>query len=304
MNKKVLVYGPVFADLIYSELDGKPEVGKEVFAKDFLVTSGGLSITAVGLSRLGFSTKLIAEVGDDHFGQHIIKSLKSEEIDISDLEILEGAETNISTAFVYNNDRGFITKMGSRADLDKLHIKINSNLKKETVSHFHSLLDFDDDIYKLLKKAKEHKLRTSLVTGWDGVKKYTENRENLVNIFKYTDYFFCNLLEAKTLTSLDNNKDILYKFRDWGVKPVITLGANGAVTISNNKIIYSNEPPKVDFLDPTGAGDSFAAAFIAGLEKDYKLKKCLNMGVYCGSKSTEKIGGSTAFPKWEEIKEL
>ncbi|TDP25588.1 carbohydrate kinase family protein [Halanaerobium congolense] len=304
MNKKILVYGPVFADLIYSKLDGKPKVGKEVFAKNFLVTSGGLSITAVGLARLGFPTKLIAEVGNDHFGKHILKKLHSEKIDVSDIEILENAQTNISTAFVYNNDRGFITRMGSRTDLEKLHIKIISKFKKGDVSHFHTLLDFDKNIYNLLQEAKKYKIRTSLVTGWDGAKKYTENRENLVNIFKYTDYFFCNLLEAKILTALDSNKDILYKFRDWGVRPVITLGAEGAVTISDNKIIYSAVPPDVDFVDPTGAGDSFAAAFIAGLEKNYKFEKCLKIGVFCGSKSTEKIGGSTAFPKWEEIEEL
>ena len=301
MAADILVYGPVFADLIYSKLNESPEVGKEVFADDFIISAGGLAITAVGLSRLKLNTKLIAEVGDDFFGKYLINNLQSENIDIDDIEILKNAATNITTAFVYNNDRGFITKMGAKADEDKIHKKIISNFKNESINHFHSILEFDEEIYNLLKEAKKYKIRTSLVTGWDGVKKYTENKENLVNIFKYTDYFFCNLLEAKTLTSADSKKDILYKFNNWGVKPVITLGSEGAMSISDDQKISMVEAPKVEFLDPTGAGDSFAAAFIAGLENNYELKKSLKLGVYCGSKSTEKIGGSTAFPEWENI---
>ena len=302
MEIKIVIYGPVFADIIFSDLEEKPEVGKEIFSNQFLITSGGLAITAVGLARLGVKPELISVIGDDIFGNYIFNKLQSEGIDLKNLEKIDNGSTNISTAFVYNNDRGFITQMGSKADINKIHNKIASIFKDEKVNHFHSLLEYDRDIKFLLKAAKANGIRTSLVTGWNGVKKYKENKEYLVNIFKFTDYFFCNLMEAKTLTSLGKKEDILYKFNQWGVKAVITLGDEGAITVSENKKIYEVDAFDIDFVDPTGAGDSFAAGFIAALEKEYNLREALKLGVYCGSKSTEKVGGATAFPKWEKLK--
>ncbi len=300
MKNKIVVYGPVFADVIFSDLDHKPEVGKEVYSKDFLLTPGGLSITAVGLARLGLKAELISVIGDDFFGNYIFDNLQSKGIDLKYLEKKSNGSTNITTAFVYNNDRGFITKMGS-SDVNKIHNKIIPLFKQEKVNHFHSILEYDNRIRLLLKKAKANGVRTSLVTGWEGAKKYEKNTEYLVNLFKVTDYFFCNLMEAKVLTSLEKKEDILCKFNQWGVQAVITLGAEGAVAISENKQICRVVSPEVDFLDPTGAGDSFAAGFIAALEKGYDIRKALKSGVYCGSKSTEKIGGATAFPGWYEV---
>lgn len=302
MESKIVVYGPVFADIIFSDLNEKPEIGKEVFSDQLLITSGGLAITAVGLARLEVQPELISVIGDDFFGNYILNQLRSEEIRLKNVEKIKDGSTNITTAFVYNDDRGFITKLGSKVDLNKIHKKIRFLFEQEKVNHFHSLLEYDEDIKLLLKDAKAKNIRTSLVTGWEGVKKYKENQEYLVDIFEFTDYFFCNLMEAKALTSLENKKDILYKFNQWGVQPVITLGAKGAMTISKNKEILEIDSLNVDFMDPTGAGDSLTAGFIAALEKNYDLKKALKLGVYCGSKSTEKIGGSTALPNWEEIK--
>ncbi|MFP4372680.1 MAG: carbohydrate kinase family protein [Halanaerobium sp.] len=301
MENKVVVYGPVFADIIFSDLEDKPEPGKEVFSKDFLLTSGGLAITAVGLARLELNPELISVIGDDFFGDYIFDNLQSEGINLKNIEKVKNGATNITAAFVYNNDRGFITKMGSLADINKIHKKIISLFKQKKVSHFHSILEYDDRIMFLLKKAKANGIRTSLVTGWEGVKKHKENTEYLVTLFEVTDYFFCNLLEAKALTSLEKKEDILYKFNQWGVQAVITLGAEGAVAISRNGQICSVDSLEVDFLDPTGAGDSFAAGFIAALEKGYDIREALELGVYCGAKSTEKIGGTTAFPGWKEV---
>ena len=63
---------------------------------------------------------------------------------------------------------------------------------------------------------------------------------------------------------------------DMGAKMVIvTCGKHGASLYTGKEIIHS-PARKVKALDTTGAGDSFAAGFIAAFLKDKNLNYCLD----------------------------
>jgi sugar/nucleoside kinase (ribokinase family) len=61
----VLVYGPLFCDLIFTGLPAMPTLGTETFAGDFTIAIGGSAIVAAALHRLGAKVGLIAELGSD-----------------------------------------------------------------------------------------------------------------------------------------------------------------------------------------------------------------------------------------------
>jgi len=42
---------------------------------------------------------------------------------------------------------------------------------------------------------------------------------------------------------------------------------------------YSIDPPKLKIVEKTGAGDAFAAGFVAGLIKKKPIEYCLKLGV-------------------------
>ena len=42
---------------------------------------------------------------------------------------------------------------------------------------------------------------------------------------------------------------------------------------------YSINPKKIKVVDKTGAGDAFAAGFVAGLIKNKNIEFCLNLGM-------------------------
>ncbi|MEZ4719325.1 MAG: hypothetical protein R2851_25035 [Caldilineaceae bacterium] len=69
----VLVYGPVFCDIIFTDLPSLPVLGTEIFAGDLTATVGGSAIVAAGLHRLA-RVGLIADLGADPFSA-IIRSV-------------------------------------------------------------------------------------------------------------------------------------------------------------------------------------------------------------------------------------
>ena len=48
----VLVYGPVFCDIIFTDLPSLPVLGTDIFAGDLTATVGGSAIVAAGLVML------------------------------------------------------------------------------------------------------------------------------------------------------------------------------------------------------------------------------------------------------------
>ena len=91
---------------------------------------------------------------------------------------------------------------------------------------------------------------------------------------KYTDILFINQHEEKYLTELFGTVDI----RELGPDIVVsTLGSKGCKVISNSEIITVGVVP-ADLVDPTGAGDSFAAGFLTGFVKNYPIEKCAQIG--------------------------
>ncbi len=68
----------------------------------------------------------------------------------------------------------------------------------------------------------------------------------------------------------------------FGVSVVLTLGARGALTQVGGDVLRAT-PPAVDVVDTTGAGDAFAAALAAALDRGSGLATALAEGVDAGA---------------------
>ena len=75
---------------------------------------------------------------------------------------------------------------------------------------------------------------------------------------------------------------------------IIKLGAAGCYGLSNT---FSGIVPatKVDVVDTTGAGDAFAAGFIAALTKDDGFRSACMAGNRAGSKICTRLGAIAAW---------
>ena len=113
--------------------------------------------------------------------------------------------------------------------------------------------------------------------------------EELHKPIKRANAVFLNKKEVKILTG-ENLESGAQTLLDTGAKMVVvTCGKDGANLYTKDNIIHS--PVKeTAALDTTGAGDSFAAGFIAAYIKDKKLEECLNFANTVASSCVGKIG--------------
>ena len=62
--------GVTNVDLLYQGMERIPDVGEELYCKDFdLQLGGGLPATLINLGRLGIETKIATELGTDIFSE-------------------------------------------------------------------------------------------------------------------------------------------------------------------------------------------------------------------------------------------
>ena len=78
MNVDLAVLTPAYLDYTFVGLEALPGPGEERFAGDMLRSPGGGAITAVGATRLGLTTALVAPLGDDLAGNFVRRALDEE----------------------------------------------------------------------------------------------------------------------------------------------------------------------------------------------------------------------------------
>ena len=71
--------------------------------------------------------------------------------------------------------------------------------------------------------------------------------------------------------------------------------------IKHNKSIYNIPAINANAIDTTGAGDLYAAGFLAGMIKNKSLEECGNIGSLIAGKVTEVIGAKLNDNQWQAV---
>jgi sugar/nucleoside kinase (ribokinase family) len=145
-------------------------------------------------------------------------------------------------------------------------------------------------VTRLLKEARDRKIATAVDPASVGFLREV-GPETFLKWTQGTGTIFANLDEALELTgSVDLNLQMqtLGRFYD---RVVIKRGVAGAAVGSRKGVALSMPAPMSDVVDTTGAGDAFAAAFLATELKGGSLEACLRAGIAAGSEAVGTIGG-------------
>ena len=238
----------------------------EVEIKNLLLSVGGsASNFTVGLSRLNVNTGIIARIGKDYFGEVVIKEFEHEGVNTERL-----LKTDLQTGKVFIaveplGERSMYTFIGAnkKFELQKEDMEYINNSK---ILHITQM--YKDVVIEASKHANILSFNPGAILSSFGINK-------LEKIIERTDILFLNKKEMNILTGMEID-DGASMLLDIGTKIVIvTCGENGANLYTKKGLIHS-PARKVKAIDTTGAGDSFAAGFIAAYIKGKKLNKCLD----------------------------
>ncbi len=297
----VLVVGELNVDLILNRIDGFPEIGKEKLAEEMTLTLGSSSaIFASNLSALGARVAFLGKIGNDQFGELVLKSLKQKGV-FTDFIIRDSSlNTGATIVLNYDEDRAMVTHPGAMEHLTIEDIKPEI-LQQARHLHFSSYFlqpGLRKDVPQMFKMAKQAGLTTSFDAQWDPEEKWELDVEG---ILPNVDVFLPNQQELIHLTRQVNIDEAIRTLRAQHVVAV-KIGAEGSYVWhkgrGNRMPAFKNEA----VVDAIGAGDSFNAGFIFKFIQQAPLEECQRFGNLCGALNTTAAGGTTAFVNFEQIR--
>ena len=234
-------------------------------AKDIKQSCGGSAAnTLVTASMLGSKTFFSFRVAEDLFGNLFCEELKLAEIEMRQVESRPKGNTGTCLTLVTEDaDRTMATHLGVTEDISSNDIDFEA-IKRSKHAYIEGYLVANASGFEAARATQEtaRKSGTNLaITLSDPglVENFKSEFEILVK--NGIDLVFCNLSEAKLLTREDDLETCKKKMREIVPRFVITLGEHGSYAF-DGKAGYSSQSPKIKAQDSTGAGDTFAGAFL------------------------------------------
>ena len=84
----------------------------------------------------------------------------------------------------------------------------------------------------------------------------------------------------------------------------LTLGAEGAVLLEDGQEVAQAQPPAVEAVDGTGAGDAFTACLVVSLLEGRTREEGLRRACAAGALAASRFGAQTSLPTAEEVDAL
>lgn len=300
----VLVIGELNVDLILNQIESFPQIGKEILAKQMVLTLGSSSaIFACNLSSLGAKVAFIGKLGKDIFGDLVIKILEEKGVDTSMIIRREELATGATIVLNAEEDRAMITHPGA---MDQLSISDISTEQFSLAKHLHfssCFLQpaFKNDLTILFSKAKNMGLSTSFDPQWDPQEQWNLN---LKDILPFVDVFLPNEKELLKLTKKKTMEGALESLNDLGSALIVKMGNKGSLSLYEGRTLFKPSFLNENVVDAIGAGDSFNAGFLYKYIHDAPIDECQEFGNLVGAISTTSAGGTTAFNNPEQIMDI
>jgi sugar/nucleoside kinase (ribokinase family) len=287
----VLVVGDVVTDIIAIP-EGPIVRGSDRRAKIRSRPGGSAANLAVWLGSLGAAVTFAARVAavDVESWSAYFRSRRVAPILAADPDLPSGVLISIVDV---DGERSFLTDRGANLNLNAqdLPAAVLDGVSVLAVSGYSYFADRPRDaVMGLMKAARERKIRTIVDPASVGFLREV-GAETFLRWTQGTGTIFANTDEALELTgSSDPNLQMqtLGRFYD---SVVLKRGAAGAALGGRKGVTISLPAPVTAVVDSTGAGDAFAAGYIAAGLAGGTTEDCLRAGIDAGAKAVAIIGG-------------
>ncbi|WZH38223.1 MAG: PfkB family carbohydrate kinase [Microbacterium enclense] len=285
----VLVSGRVYSDLVFSGAP-IPSPGAEVYADAFTISPGGAANRAVAASRLGATTSLLSEFGDDPIGRIVEDMLRAEpDLDLSGCRRLADHQSPISVAITDGPERSFVT-----FELPATELAWHGALPR--TAH----VGVGEEVPAWARELRERGCLLFGGVGWDASGLWSDD---LLARLAGVDAIVFNEIEALSYTRAATAEDALEVLAAHVGVVVVTLGADGALAADGSDRVRV-PAPRVAAVDPTGAGDAFTGAFMASTAWGWSLADRTRLAVAVAACTVRGAGGARSTPTPAQVGEL
>jgi sugar/nucleoside kinase (ribokinase family) len=303
---EVACLGILVADVLARPVDKFPERGRLVLVDRMELHTGGCAgNTAIGLSRIGVSASVIGKVGRDGFGDFYLGVMQREGVESSGIARDDSANTSSTMVMVHGDgERSFIHYLGANGTLRAADVNLDraAGAKVLHVAGAFLMPAFDGEpTARILREARQRGLITSLDTAWDGSGRWMKT---IAPCLEHLDYFLPSIEEARMIVGGGSPEEIADAFLARGVGVVaLKMGEGGCYAASRTERVRM-PAFAVKAIDATGAGDAFAAGFLAGVVKGWNLRVTARFANAVGALCTLAIGTTAGIRSMEETLEF
>jgi sugar/nucleoside kinase (ribokinase family) len=303
---EVFCVGNAVADVLARPVDDLAPPGTSQRLQEVALGPGGNGInTGMALARLGVKVRVAAPVGNDRLGRMIRAALREKGVDDANLVTLEGARTSVSIVLVQaNGERRLLHFRGANAAFSDQHLDW-SLVEGMRVLHYASafaLPAFDGaPLERTMARAKRLGCLTSINVCWDLQGRWLTL---LQPVLPNTDFIFPNVEEGRQLTGETEPAAIARCLRGLGARTVVVKLGPAGCYVDGPEGMFASLGFAVQALDTTGAGDCFAAGFLAALCRGDSLSQAARFANAAGALCTLGMGGADSAPTHQQILEF
>jgi 2-dehydro-3-deoxygluconokinase len=285
-----------------------PRPGRLRHASSLELKIGGAeSNLAIALSRLGLSAGWAGYLGDDEPGQLVLDRIRAEGVDTSQVRRIKERPTGLYLREQIGTDvRVYYYRLGSAASTMHTDAFESGYLGGATFVHLTGITPALSEECRafVLWAAREARASGALVSfdvnyrsklwGTQDARAFVE--EILPDVY----LLFAGDEEARALWGRDDEALVRELAREGPKEIVLKRGSAGSLALIEGKAL-EHQAFAVAQVDPVGAGDAFAAGYLAGHLWDLPAEDRLRAANAMGALSVATLGDYEGLPDEDEL---
>lgn len=279
-----------------------PKPGETLIGNSYQIGFGGKGANqAVAAARLGAEVALIAKLGRDVFGENSLKNFQDQGIGTNHIFFDDHQPSGVAPIWVdeQTGQNSIIVIPGANNTMTAADVRSAASAIESAslvVAQLEVPIQCNVEAFRIARKA-----------GITTILNPAPAAELPAELMRLTDILIPNESEAELLSGISvtdkaTAATAATKLRSMGGKNVIiTLGANGAYALLENRTALNADAPKVDPIDTTGAGDCFIGSFSVFLAMGLSFATSMQQACLVAADSVTKEGTQTSFPCRQDL---
>ena len=268
--------------------------------KDAVRAAGGAaSNTTVGCANLGIRSAFVGSIGRDAYAEFFRGALLAQGCEPRLIEHPELPTGHVLSMVTPDSQRTMRTCLAAAAALDPAAITAETFAGAKLVM-LEGYTLFNHDLTRAIANAAKA-AGCQLALDMASFEVVMANKAILEELLSgQVDVVFANEDEAKAWHP-DGPEAALADFAGRTTLAVVKLGREGALIQGGTERVHV-AAEMVEAIDTTGAGDCWAAGFLAGYLRGLPLEQCGALGAKSGAAVVQVMGGQVPRENWLTIK--
>ncbi|MBQ6690847.1 MAG: adenosine kinase [Rikenellaceae bacterium] len=279
------------------------EISKSVSGLPYTLSLGGSADNTIrAMARLGCKVGFIGKVGRDSTGDFFESAL--ENLGIQPF-ILRGEERSGKCVSLVSPDgeRTLVTHLGAAVEMkaEDLTPEIFDGYDCLYVEGY--LVQDHNLIRGAIRMAKELGLKVAIdLASFNVVEENVDFLREVIS--EYVDIVFANEDEARAFSGEEEPVNALQYISTMCDLVIVKIGMRGALIKQGSEVSHVGIMAAAKRVDTTGAGDFYAAGFLAGMCEGLSLRQCGTIGAITAGKVIEIVGTTPTEEAWDDVARL